>query len=146
MTIDIAKAVRSEGELFSAELSGPFEEIDFVGESYKFPSDAKVNADWRYDGEGITVTGSFSADMLVRCARCLDEFLYRLDFDFAEYYKKQPQEGMYAYNGDTIDLSQMLEDNVVINLPTRFICSEECKGLCGRCGANLNEGECGCKL
>lgn len=144
MTIDIAEAVRSEGESFSAELSGAFKGIDYIGESFQFPGGAKVSVDWRYDGQGVIVSGSFSADIAVRCARCLDDFIYRLDFDFAEYYKKQPEEGMYAYGGDIIDLSQMLEDNVIINLPTRFICREDCKGLCSNCGTNLNEGKCGC--
>lgn len=146
MKINIAEAVRCEGESFSADVSGPFDGIDFLGESYKFPAGAKVGANWRFDGRGVIVSGDFSADIAVRCARCLEEFVYRLGFNFAEYYKKQPEEGVYAYGGESIDLSQMLEDNVVINLPTRFICSEECKGLCGCCGTNLNENECGCKL
>ena len=144
MIIDIAEAVRSEGEQFSASYSGAFGSIDFLGERFSFPDGVTVDSHWNYDGEGIIVSGRFDAGIAVRCARCLESFVYEIGFDYAEYYKEQPEEGEYAYSGETIDLSQMLEDNVVINLPTRFLCEPDCKGLCSRCGKNLNEGACGC--
>ena len=144
MKIDIAEAVRSEGEQFSDAYSGAFESIDFLGEQFEFPEGVTVDLSWRYDGEGVIVSGRLDTDMRVRCARCLESFMCEIGFHFAEYYKKQPDEGEYAYSGETIDLSQMLEDNVVINLPTRFLCKSDCKGLCSRCGNNLNESACGC--
>ncbi len=145
MKIDIAEAVRNEGELFTSEYHGAFDGIDFLGERYEFPQGIRVRADYRFDGEGCIVTGRFDADATVNCARCLKAFLYSIGFDFAEYYKKQPEEGEYAYQDDTIELDQCLEDNVVLNLPTRFLCREDCKGLCSQCGKDLNEGECGCQ-
>lgn len=144
MTIDIAEAVRNEGEGFSSRYSGAFAGIEFLGETFEFPGGARVSCDWRYDGAGVIVSGRFDAGMTVRCARCTEEFMHTLGFDFAEYYKKQPEEGMYAYSGEILDLTQMLEDNVVINLPTRFLCKPDCKGLCSQCGARLDEGACGC--
>ncbi len=144
MKIDIAQAVKSEGEAFSKQYRGEFAAIEFLGETYEFPGGTSVECEWRYDGEGVIVTGRFDADLKARCARCAEESVYTLGFDFAEYYKKQPEEGMYAYNGETIDLSQMLEDNVVINLPPRMLCDEGCEWLCSRCGKSLNEGACSC--
>jgi len=144
MKIDIADAVRNMGEEFSAEYDGALPEIDFLGERYNFPNGVHVSANWRYDGEGIIVTGCFNAETPVTCARCLADFMYTIGFKFAEYYKKQPEEGMYAYQDEMIDLSQMLEDNVVVNLPTKLLCREDCKGLCSQCGADLNKGSCGC--
>jgi uncharacterized protein len=38
----------------------------------------------------------------------------------------------------------MFGDNVVMNLPGKFLCSEDCKGLCGLCGHDLNQGACSC--
>lgn len=144
MKIDIADAVREEGEEFSSEYHDPFGGIEFLGERYDFPDGVHVAASWRYDGDGVIVTGRFEGESPVRCARCLAEFKYKIGFDFAEYYKKQPEEGMYAYQDETIDLTQMLEDNVVLGLPTKLLCREDCKGLCSRCGADLNKGTCSC--
>jgi uncharacterized protein len=144
MKIDIADAVRNTGEEFTAEYHGPLPGIDFLGERYEFPDGVHVRAGWRYDGEGVIVTGRFEAKAPVTCARCLADFTYTIGFSFAEYYKKQPEEGAYAYQDETIDLGAMLEDNVVVNLPTKLLCREDCKGLCSRCGADLNLGSCGC--
>ncbi len=144
MNIDLSEALKNEGELFSSEYHGAFKEVDFLGERYDFPKGIDVKADYRFDGEGVIVSGRFDAQATVNCARCLKPFLYTIGFKFAEYYKKQPEEGEYEFHGETIELDRMLEDNVVVNLPTRFLCREDCKGLCSHCGKDLNEGECGC--
>jgi uncharacterized protein len=144
MKIDIADAVRNTGEEVTAEYHGAMPGIEFLGERYDFPDGVHVTAGWRYDGEGVIMTGHFMAESPVNCARCLETFAYNIGFDFAEYYKEQPEEGMYAYQGEMIDLTQMLEDNVVINLPTKLLCRQDCKGLCSRCGADLNAGSCSC--
>lgn len=145
MNIDLREALLNEGDLYSSEYHGTFAGIDFLGERYDFPQGIDVAADYRYDGEGVIVTGRFNAKATVNCARCLKPFLYTIGFHFAEYYKKQPEEGEYEFAGETIELDRMLEDNVVVNLPTRFLCREDCKGLCSHCGKDLNEGECGCR-
>lgn len=144
MNIDITGAIKNEGELYTSDYHGAFAEIDFLGERYDFPQGIDVTADYRFDGEGVIVSGQFDAQATVHCARCLKPFLYTIGFEFAEYYKKQPEEGEYEFHGESIELDRMLEDNVVVNLPTRFLCREDCKGLCSHCGKDLNEGECGC--
>lgn len=144
MNLDITEALKNEGELYTSEYHGAFKGIDFLGECYDFPQGIDVSADYRFDGEGVIVSGRFDAQATVNCARCLKPFLYTIGFRFAEYYKKQPEEGEYEFHGESIELDRMLEDNVVVNLPARFLCREECKGLCSHCGKDLNEGECGC--
>jgi uncharacterized protein len=146
MKIDIAEAVRSEGEVFSTVYNGPLESIDFMGENFEFPA-AHVEAEYRFDGEGVIVSGSFSSDVEARCSRCLKAFRYPVEFEFNEYYSKNPQEdeGTYAYTADVIELDTMLQDNIIAGLPMRFLCGEDCKGLCSVCGRDLNEGECGCE-
>lgn len=144
MNIDIREALLNEGEFYTSDYHGAFEGIDFLGERYDFPQGVEVAANYSCDGVGVIVTGRFHAQATVNCARCLKPFLYTIGFEFAEYYKKQPEEGEYEFEGETIELDRMLEDNVVVNLPVRFLCSEDCKGLCSHCGKDLNEGECGC--
>lgn len=145
MKIDIADAVKNEGEVFNEVFDGPLQSIDFMGEHFKFPK-VHVEAEYRFDGEGVSVEGNFSAQTEVNCSRCLKPFAYPVAFGFSEYYSKQPapDEGVYQYAADVIDLDTMLEDNVIMSLPMRFLCREDCKGLCGVCGKDLNEGECGC--
>jgi len=48
------------------------------------------------------------------------------------------------YEGDEIDLTPLVHEQIILALPTRPLCGESCRGLCPRCGANLNAGACGC--
>src|SRR4030095_11231060 len=52
--------------------------------------------------------------------------------------------GLAEYEGDEIDLTPLVHEQTLTALPTRALCTEECRGLCSRCGANLNAGPCGC--
>lgn len=145
MKIDIADAIKNEGEVYSEVYDGQLQSIEFMGELFKFPK-VRVEAEYRFDGEGVPVEGSFKAETEVFCSRCLKAFNYPVKYEFSEYFAKQPEqdEGIYSYTADVIDLDTMLEDNIVMSLPMRFLCREDCKGLCPSCGKDLNEGECGC--
>jgi uncharacterized protein len=48
------------------------------------------------------------------------------------------------FDGKTIDLDPLVREQVLLALPMHAVCREDCKGLCGSCGQNLNEGQCGC--
>lgn len=145
MKINIADAIASEGEAFTARYTGPMAPVEYGGETYPFPDGVQVEAEYRFDGEGVVVTGSFKAETPVACARCLKPLKHPVSLKFAEYYSREPGEGMYAFAGEEIDLAQMIGDNIVLSLPMRFLCREDCRGLCPACGKDLNEGACGCK-
>ena len=53
-------------------------------------------------------------------------------------------EEIYPIDDDVIDLAPLVRDSVVLELPGAPLCREDCAGLCPQCGANLNEGPCGC--
>ena len=50
-----------------------------------------------------------------------------------------------GFDGDQADLDDILTTAVVLNMDSKLLCSEDCKGLCPKCGADLNLGPCGCK-
>jgi uncharacterized protein len=145
MKIDIADAIQNEGEAFAARYTGPMPPVEYAGISYAFPDGVQVEAEYRFDGQGVTVTGTFEGATPVECARCLEPLLHPVSVRFTEYYSRQPEEGTYLFSGEEIDLTQMLGDNVVLSLPMRFLCRQDCKGLCPVCGQDLNKGACGCK-
>ena len=51
----------------------------------------------------------------------------------------------YTYEGKYVEIDKALKDNIVLNLPMKQLCKKECKGLCPKCGKNLNETACDCK-
>ena len=52
---------------------------------------------------------------------------------------------LYAFEGSKADLTDAVRDALLLELPYRFLCSEDCKGLCPTCGVNLNLGACTCQ-
>jgi uncharacterized protein len=49
------------------------------------------------------------------------------------------------YDGEKIDLTDLVREQILLDLPTQILCQEDCKGLCQKCGANLNEVNCNCE-
>ncbi len=108
------------------------------------------------------VTGRISATQHLECARCLTGFDAPLNRRFELNYSRQifddiqtdesgemeltaQQIGMHHFKGETIDFTDALQEQVVLSIPYRPLCRETCKGLCARCGADLNEAPCRCE-
>jgi len=97
----------------------------------------------------LTLTATLTADFVCICARCLKEFDYHFDIDttatIAEEQFDEDNFDIFLLDGDYIDLDEVIITAYVLNMEQRFLCSEDCKGLCDKCGKNLNEGPCDCR-
>ena len=93
-------------------------------------------------------TAVVEADMTVRCDRCTAEFGEHAVLPVEAVLKADAEDDDYAdlfpLDGDGVDVSDVLETCFILNMDTKFLCSEDCKGLCPDCGKNLNDGPCGC--
>lgn len=105
----------------------------------------------------IFARGRLTAELAVDCSRCLAEARIPVRFDVeAEYF---PEVDIYTGRGlpkpdddlaftvnasHELDLSEAVRQHLILELPMRAVCKATCAGLCPRCGANLNEGPCGC--
>jgi uncharacterized protein len=114
------------------------------------PSGAPICADVEltsYPG-GITVTGTVSAPWQGECRRCggpvAGEVRARVRERYAPAGGTDADEDAYRLAGDELDLEPLARDAVLLDLPLAPLCSEECRGLCPQCGANWNDGSCGC--
>ena len=90
--------------------------------------------------EGILATSEFTARTTGICSRCLDEISDDIDVEIQELFMYRPeQEDDFVVEQDRIDLEQALIDSVVPALPLKPLCSEDCVGLCARCGIRMDE-------
>ncbi len=97
----------------------------------------------------ITVSADIESDMVCVCGRCLDEFHKPLrvhtDAFLAETFPDDDDTDYYLIDGDGfVDLDEIVITAVTLNMDSRFLCKEDCKGLCPKCGKNLNNGSCSC--
>ncbi len=98
--------------------------------------------------EGVLVTGPVAGDVRCRCARCLTEFETPMNVEVCELFAApghlHDEPDVYRISGDEIDLEPMLRDELILALPLNPLCREDCKGMCARCGRDLNDGACDC--
>lgn len=92
----------------------------------------------------LYIEGSVNFKIEGECTRCLNHAEKEFVIDFAENFDSET-EGSYPVVCDRVDLSVIVNDLIIMNIPVSFLCKEDCKGLCAVCGANLNEGACKCE-
>jgi uncharacterized protein len=106
----------------------------------------------------IRVSGHLKVHMEADCDRCLELARFPIDSDFELYYRpvaegygdeKEIDSGeaeMGFYEGDGVELHDVLLEFVLLTLPMQRVCSENCKGICPVCGQNRNQKECQCQV
>jgi uncharacterized protein len=149
MTIDVSSILKEFGG--KIEVCGEVEvgELEFYGQVYTFKDPLKVKGVISNNGKTLVLTADVEALMGTQCARCLDDIEVDAGFSMEEHFVRSEDNVVHddetiVFEGYTIDVDEAVIDDLVMNIDGRYLCSEDCKGLCPQCGKNLNEGECDC--
>jgi uncharacterized protein len=121
----------------------------------------------------VAVTGVLEGTIVRECVRCLKEYEDPLAFSLRAAFVREPKstprhpkrvdprkarteivesepeeesDDQYQYQGNQLELASMLREHVILSAPMQPLCSDDCLGLCARCGKNLNEGPCQCAV
>ena len=90
--------------------------------------------------EGILATGEVDSTAKAECSRCLEPLNLAVEVDFQELFAYSlEQEDDFLVQDEKIDLEQAITDAVVLSLPFKPVCSEDCLGLCSECGVKMAE-------
>ena len=128
-----------------AERAGRLAGLAITGVEVPGDTDVLVDADLAWAQEDVVVTATVRARWESTCRRCLEPASGEIVARVREVYEPGSDgEETYRLDGTKVDLVPLVRDAVLLHLPPAPLCREECRGLCPRCGANLNEGECGC--
>ena len=128
---------------------------------FSFASPAKCSFKLSKSGKTVFVSLHVEACARSECSQCLVEFEKIIDIHndtslFPEEAAAEEEEGIKEldltreeleknfYSSNSIDLTALLCEEIVLSLPLNPRCSDDCKGLCPSCGKNLNEGKCKC--
>jgi uncharacterized protein len=106
----------------------------------------------------VRVRGKLTAEFEVPCARCLEPVKVPLDAKFDQFYQSHETRRLVGeielqekdteiafYFGDFIEVSDIIREQILLGLPMKPVCREDCKGLCPRCGKNRNMEVCNCQ-
>jgi DUF177 domain-containing protein len=114
----------------------------------------------RGDDQSIHVRGRLSARLELQCGRCLEAFPFAVDQDLDLFYlphraEEEDEEAdeveladrdmvVAYYQGERLDLGEMIREQFFLAVPMKRLCREECAGICPTCGANRNTRRCEC--
>ena len=145
-------------ELSFAEPEAEINRVLEKGPPTEFRAKGPIDVDVSYyrAGTELFFEGDLHATTTAVCARCAEDFAAPSDrhfrmvlapksigFDSDKDLRDEDLE-FSLYDGDQIDLSPLVREQYLLSLPTRPLCGEDCRGLCPKCGINLNNGECSC--
>ena len=147
MKIDISPLLRAELTKldFSFELDAP---EDFAGAH--FENKIKILGCVINQAGYMTLTATALLDYVTCCARCMKDisgtFELKLEKPVAlkGSLQNEDSDDYVIAERNSIDIDLLLEESIVMDFPMRFLCHEECKGLCFKCGKDLNFGDCDC--
>lgn len=156
--------IKDEGlQLEFAEEPDRFPGLTELAESggCSFPTVIRTRMRAQKAGEMIEVEGEVETLLHLTCDRCLTEFEPPLSASFAATYVRElpraveetgeeeveltaEEMGLNLIQGEEIDLGDLVQEQVLLNLPLHALCRPDCRGLCQHCGADLNRGPCDC--
>lgn len=146
MKINLKQIFNIVGESKDIEYDITAEELSSI-RGYEFCSPVKVNGRV-YNRAGI-VNLEYSVDfsLTITCDRCLKRLIrdYHFDFDHVVVPSLSSDNDDYIVaESESIELNEIAVTDLLLQLPTKNLCKDDCKGLCMICGCDLNESECNC--
>lgn len=148
-------------EMFSPAAYRHYEEdvsANFIkkgAQLFDFTSPLHWQVDITNTGDAFLVSGTVEGEAAGGCARCLEPVEFPVTGEIEGYFlinggEEAPDdlegdEFDYLPDDKTIDLAPLIEQALLLEMPTMLLCRDECKGICPTCGADLNKGCCGCE-
>jgi uncharacterized protein len=133
-------------------------ELPLEDERAQLRGDVRVAGHAQRKGRRVQVAGTVETEVEVNCDRCLAPHVVPLRAEFDVSYEPAAavaedehaelhEEDLAAsvYEGESLDVDELTREQILLALPARSLCREECKGLCPTCGQDLNAQTCACE-
>jgi len=117
----------------------------------------QIHMEVRRTGNRFNLSGRLRGCVLLRCDRCLGEFPQEIDSEFQTFLSLPREENPPAErelqeedlevdegSDEEMDVLEWVREQLLLDLPMKHLCLDDCRGLCVRCGRNLNQGPCAC--
>ena len=118
-----------------------FHDLEFVDREIEIEKPIQLDLEIFNTSDSFVVEGKLKAELILRCSRCLEKYSSQIELDISEDVLKKEME-----DEEELYLNDIVVDNIILFLPMKPLCSEDCEGICPQCGQNLNEGDCDCEV
>lgn len=150
LIIDVSDITRGINTSIGFEELLHLDDLSFSGEVLRFPEPLNVKGNITAVGEGmLLLTADVAGKVLLQCGYCMEYYEYPVALSVEVKYDKTnsaDDPDIYVYENDRIDLSEVIPDFLLLEIPLLRKCRKDCKGLCINCGENLNRHDCDCNV
>lgn len=150
MLLGLSKIIDCPGESVPFSVSCDLSDLRF-GTSFPVSEPVLAQGTIRNTAGVLMMTGTISTCLHGVCDRCAADFTRDVEIPIDVILvtelsdEENEDEWVFPLEGDNADLDEIVRTVFVLNMESKMLCREDCKGLCCRCGQNLNEGPCRCQ-
>ena len=150
MLLGLSKIIDCPGASVSFSTSVDLSDLRY-GDSYPVSEPVLASGMVRNTAGVLVMTGAVTTTIHGVCDRCAEDFDQDMEIPIDVVLvtelenEENEDEGVFPLEGDSADLDDIVRTVFVLNMESKLLCEPECKGICFRCGKNLNEGPCQCK-
>ncbi len=148
MKINVISVLNNDGASLSYEGVSELGEFEFTGSRYNFEKPLSVIGKVQNTGGSLEFTAHIEGEFFTNCARCNKEIKRTVSYDVVESVSQSGKGNdaeCVSIKGNIADISGLIVSELFNSMEMRYLCSENCRGLCINCGADLNEVECDCE-
>lgn len=155
LDISRVRSVKGSREQYHLDVSS----FELEDENWSLVEPLVIDVEISNEKQFLQLSGTLSTVVGGVCSRCLKPVTTPVTGTFAEQllyakdvslYSHLPigelEEQYFIYDNDTLDLTDIVRESILAMLPLKILCAEDCRGLCPKCGKNLNQGQCDCDL
>ncbi len=150
MLLNLASIIHTPGGIVPFSFSMDFSQSEFGG-AYPAQEPVLVSGQVRNEAGVLLLSAEMKTTLHCVCDRCATPFLRDYSQKVSAVlvtelcHEENEDDWTFLLQGESADLDDIMNTAFVLNLDSKMLCSSDCKGLCARCGKNLNDGPCGCK-
>lgn len=148
MKIDVSKLFKKEIAKEDIDVTINSTQIEQSGEVIKFLAPIHFMGSITNVENTLVLEGLFDTKIKLSCSRCLDDINKDMEVKVKETFtaNEADKDGFDIFiENNVIDITEVIENNIISVLPVKKLCKKDCKGLCPKCGINLNYNKCNCE-
>lgn len=147
MILQLKQLFDIDGEVRNIDYSIETDQLSLADADKSFSTPIAVKGIVENRAGVVTIKYCCGFSMLLTCDRCLKQFNREYNYDFEHILVQNSNTNNDDYivcKDNILDLNELAISDLLLQLPTKILCREDCRGLCYVCGQDLNEGECNC--
>lgn len=149
MIIDVGNIFVADGSVVPLDLDFDFADVEYR-DIYPFKEKAFFKGNVSNRAGAVTLDGCVRCNYTAPCDRCgeicTESLCVDIEYTLVQRLENDDEkDGFIVVSDKQLNIDEIVLSDLILNVPMKHLCDDDCKGLCMNCGANLNLGKCSCK-